>query len=403
MVKYATTAQMRLQSDMQEARNLRDALGERMQTQDNRVLLVLAAGIDAHTLYMPALRRILSQLRATSRRANVVLVQSNGSVCPQDLQFEDTQRVDLCVPVKSEPGVAMPVHASGASPDLKYVLRDSADTRHTLHVIHQPPSPQGNGKIGALRDAFGMLLHSAMDGATLPSRTLFLDAESTFYQSPEDHLHAPDESTDGVSPLFDALDEFGAPHILGARMRLCAFRTLQSGERVPDFAEPISDLHTAINWAFGMPGHRYLSGGAIAGRTETLLALGQTVSKYPGLRSEDLAELALAQQLNLPWGISMEQVYANLCPAASDHAKAMQQLARWRLGKAAILNLYGLEYPEGSSAFERFSGRCRDAVYLSSDLAHGLRVLRQKKEVAAIMQHYPAEDPLSGCPEWTTS
>lgn len=403
MARFPSSPQQRLAADVREVRELQDAIGDRLEGFDERVLVVLAAGTEADTLYRPALQRLLWHLGDTSRRANVVLVQTNGTQFPAEFCPDDTERIDLEVAEKTVPGMAMPVYPQDGSPDTPYILRDSQAEPHTLHVLHQPKSPYAGGKIGGLRDAFGMLLRSLTVRGSLPSQTLFMDAESTFYRSPGRATAAPESDSDGINPFLDILEECGAPHLIGARMRLCAYRTLVTGERVPDFDAPVSDMHAAINWAYGLPRHRYLSGGAIAGRTNTLLALGQAVSKYPGLRSEDLAELALAQQSDIPWIVSMENTCTNLCPPASSHAKAMQQLARWNQGKVAVRELYGISNPEGCTVAERVVGHCFDAWYLLSDRRRAMRILQDRRDIRAERAAYPPEDPLYGSPEWTTS
>ncbi len=403
MPRFPSSPQQRLAADVREVRELQDAIGDRLEGFDERVLVVLAAGANADSLYKPSLQRLLWHLGDTSRRANIVLVQTDGTQFPQDFRPDDTERIDLEVAEKTVPGLAMPVYKQDGSPDEPYLLRDSQTEPHTLHVLHQPKSPYTGGKIGGLRDAFGMLLRSLTVRGSVPSQTLFMDAESAFYQFPGRVTAAPETDSDGVNPLLDLLEGCGAPHVIGARMRLCAYRTLVSGERVPDFDAPVSNMHAAINWAYGLPRHRYLSGGGIAGRTNTLLALGQTVSKYPGLRSEDLAELALAENADIPWGLTMDQMFTNLCPPAVEHSKAMQQLARWNHGKTAVRELYGIDNPEGCGSLERVAGRCLDAWYLLRDPRRALRILQNRRDIRAERATYPVEDPLFGSPEWTTS
>ncbi len=402
--KMSTEAAKRLEADVRSVHEYRDAIGDRvLQEPDDRVLVVLSAGQDAEQLYTPSLRRLFLQIGETQRRANVVLVLNNGTAFPDDVHFPEVETVFLDAVSQQFSGMTAPVYKPSDGPDKPYILETSATQPHTLHVLRQPESPFAAGKINALRDAFGMLMHSCVRMGALPRTTLFMDAETHFYDAPSSHLQAPEEDSNGLESLLDCIEMYGAPHILGAKVRMCAYRLLCSAnERVPNFDAPIADLHRANNWAHGNLGHRYFSGGAIAGRTESLLALGQTVAKYPGLRSEDTAQVALAERSGIPWAILHDTLYTNLCPPGTDRRKTLQQLARWSHGKAALVELYGTANVENASRLELALGRAQDFLYLVRNPSHALGVLQDKRDVRDMMLEYPPEHPLDGAANWKT-
>ena len=403
-IQGSRSAAKRLEADVRSVHEYRDAIGDRLlQEPDDRVLVVLSAGQQAEQLYKPSLRRLFSQIGETQRRANVVLVLNNGTAFPDDVHFPEVETVFLDAVSQQFSGMTAPVHKPSDGPDKPYILETSATQPHTLHVLRQPESPFAAGKINALRDAFGMLTYSCVRKGALPRTTLFMDAETHFYDTPASHLQAPDEDSNGLDRLLDCVETYGAPHVLGAKVRMCAYSLLRSAnERAPNFDAPIADLHRANNWAHGNLGHRYFSGGAIAGRTESLLALGGTVAKYPGLRSEDTAQVALAERADIPWTLFRDTLYTNLCPLGTDREKTLQQLARWSHGKAALQGLYGITNVENSSRPELALGRAQDFLYLLRNPAHALRVLQDKRDVRDMMLQYPAEDPLRGAAEWRT-
>ncbi|HRH93289.1 MAG TPA: hypothetical protein PKV72_02015 [Candidatus Peribacteria bacterium] len=399
------TAGGRLEADVRSVHEYCQVIEDRLSDEsDNRVLVVLSAGPGADALYGPALTRLFQQMGESNRRANVVLALNNGTRFPVHFDPPETETVFLKSAPHQFAGMTAPVSRAEDGPDRLHTLFTSDSHEHTLHVLRQPESPHSAGKINALRDVFGMLMHSCVVKGAVPRTALFMDAESHFYRAPDSHLKAPDPDTNGLAVLLDSLEGMGAPHILGAKVRFCVYRTMTDAqERLPDFDMPISDLHVANNWAHGRLKHRYFSGGAIAGRTGPLLALGQTVAKYPGLRSEDSAEVLLAQQAGIRWGMDTDVLYTNSCPPASDREKTLEQLARWGHGRKALLELYGVRNLEGYSRFERFAGALNDLLYLVRHPSHALWVLQDKRDVREAMKLYPDEHPLDGPAGWTAA
>ena len=371
-------------------------------TDSTRILGLLCASAGAERYLSYTIPTILKQITAAGRCADIVVGLNNGFSCPAVIdQFRKLATVEVVELYTGDKPGPDSIAVSFARPEQQTepaLLRNAAQGRHRIVVVHQRRSPYAAGKIRMLSDILhGLVIPSIARGWALPCYTLAFDAESMFIandterslsrelakvallrercagateqivqmllrahyasarNTPPPPLPRPNlEGTDdGLGRLIRALDSHPTLDLVGATTRFCIYgeQRVLAGVPVclPSFDEPCSAMHTMYNYVCGLlPGCLCLPGGGTLGRSDCVIALLATIaSLYSGATAEDSFLTTLAQKLGWQMQLRDDVLLTNRCPRESEVVGQPPQLAwqrqfcRWYAGFDSVEQLYG--------------------------------------------------------------
>jgi hypothetical protein len=394
-----------LGNDVRRVLSLHDRIRSATSCDSSRVLGMVAAAAGAEQYLAYTIPRIVRQLEATGRRADLVIGLNNGFRCERTVAYlkslEGIQVIELYTGDKSGPTIPAACFDRSAEQTTPYTIPAADRSQHRVFVVYQRQGPHAAGKIRMLDDlGRGLLLPSIEAGWHPPQYTLVFDAETIFIAQTEDRsldtelsqmrtllarlsgniervvntliqaytsskqrppagVPAPqrqplDFESNGLAPLIDLLDSRPELHITGAITRFCAYETVQTiggmDLRLPRFATPCSAMHTIYNYTCGIiPGCMCMPGGGTLGRTECMLSLLATISElYPGTTSEDAILTVLAEPAGFQIAMCHQSLMTNRCPRIDQWTNHQpprlawqHQFVRWYAGFDAVERHYG--------------------------------------------------------------
>lgn len=371
----------------------------------SRVLGIVAAAASAEQYLAYTIPRLVRQIEASGRRADLVIGLNNGFRCDRTIAYlkslDRVQLIELYTGDKLGPAIPTTCFDHPGEQTQPYTIPPADDAQHRVFVVYQREGPHAAGKIRMLDDlGRGLILPSIQAGWQPPQYTLVFDAESIFIAQTEDRsldtelsqirtllarlggniervvntltqayisakqrqtLTPPatqsqplDFESNGLAPLIDLLDSQPDLHITGAITRFCTYETSKTIDgidvRLPRLATPCSPMHTIYNYTCGLiPGCLCMPGGGTIGRTECMLSLLATISQlYPGTTSEDAILTVLAEPAGFRIGLCDQALLTNRCAATDEWTKHQpprrawqHQFVRWYAGFDAVEQHYG--------------------------------------------------------------
>lgn len=311
---------------------------------DTRLLGIVSVGPFEDSFLAASLPRLISQAASLGRGLDLIVGLNNGAKCPTTEHILSLARENRIFSLVTDERLSPenPARVFDRNHPLVSVnlAEISCDQRNRIFFIHQEPGEHAAGKIRMLSDIYTLCIESRARGWVMPAQTLLFDAESSFYGRSIDGKALSGEN--GLEILFYDLQSSNFD-LISPSHEVCSYEIEQtSGLQVPNFRSDVPPMVTFLNRIHGQPGFRFLTGCGILGNSAAILALGKTVIKYPGLRTEDVMQTVLAEYSGLPWGLSENSLCSNRSRVGERAPVGEGQIERWFKGLAAVISHYGI-------------------------------------------------------------